>query len=693
MRMKLLALFLFCLLSPAVLLQSATGPAEFRPPAVPLVTVDPYFSIWSFSNHLTYDVTRQWTGTPMPIESAVRVDGKPYRIMGRGPRLAEPARQQSLRVFPTRTIYSFQAGEVGVRLTFLTPDLPRQINVLSRPVTYLIWQVHSLDGKPHQVQIYYDNTAELVVNKPDEAVTWKSPIVPGLSVLQMGTSAQPILGRAGDFVRIDWGYLYAAAPVSESPEFTVLAERAVGREFVSTGGLKSPMDTGMPRAANDHEPAMAFAFNLGAVGTEPVSRHLILAYDEIYPIEFLHQRLRPYWQHGGVRVSDMLESAERDFPSLHARSRKFDQELMADLTSVGGEHYAEVAGLAYRQAFAGNKLAIGPEGRPLMFLKEISSCGCAQTADVIYPESPIFLLLNPKLLEYSLIPLLHYARSGRWPYPYAPHDLGVYPLDNGRVPAKMESMPVEESGNMLLMLAGIAKAEGSAKFAAQYWPLLTEWANYLKANGLDPGNQLCTDDFTGLLAHNANLSLKAIVALGGYAMMAKMLGKTSVSESFEKTARDYARKWMQMAGDQGHTHLAFDRPGNWSQKYNLVWDRVLGLNLFPASLAEKEVADYRSQSTPFGFPLDSRAAFTKTDWESWSAALTTSKAAFSQMFEGIYNFADGTPNHLPLSDWYWIVDGTQTGFQARPVIGGVYMEMLTDPAMWKKWANNEKNHQ
>jgi len=254
-------------------------------------------------------------------------------------------------------------------------------------------------------------------------------------------------------------------------------------------------------------------------------------------------------------------------------------------------------------------------------------------------------------------------------------------------------MPVEESGNMLLMVAGIAKAEGNAKFAAAYWPLLTKWANYLKANGLDPGDQLCTDDFTGLLAHNANLSLKAIEALGGYAMMAKMLGKKSESESFESIAKGYARKWMQMAGGRGHTLLAFDRPGTWSQKYNLVWDNVLGLGLFPASLASDEMDYYRSQSTPFGFPLDSRSAFTKLDWESWSAALATSKDAFRTMFSGVYNFADRTPTRVPLSDWYWTVDGSQTGFQARPVDGGVYMEMLTDPAIWKKWAREEKNLQ
>jgi len=689
MKRKSFGIFLFCALAVAVAAKGETA-AAFRPPAVPLVTVDPYFSIWSFANHLTYDTTRHWTGSPMTMLSIVRVDGKSYRIMGHQPGMVAPAYQLSLRVWPTRTVYRFRAGEVEVRLSFLTPDLPRHIKILSRPVTYLTWQVHSLDGKRHQVEIYYDNTAELVVNTPKEVVDWKSESLPNLSVLRMGTVAQPVLGRAGDFVRIDWGYLYAAAPHSESVQDMVLPQGMATREFVSKGRLSPPAHMRKPRAADDHWPAMAFAFNLGKVGAQPVSRHLVLAYDEIYPIEYFNVRLRPYWQHGGVTVDRLLESAEHDYSSLRARCRKFDQELMASLEQVGGKHYADVSALAYRQAFAANKLAIGPDGKPLMFLKEISSCGCAQTADVIYPESPILLLLNPKLLEDSLVPLLDYAQSSRWPYPYAPHDLGTYPLDNGRVPSKMESMPVEETGNMLLMIAGIANAEGNAKFAERYWPLLTRWANYLKAKGLDPGDQLCTDDFTGLLAHNSNLALKAIEALGAYAKLARMLGKSALSTSFQQTAKEYARKWMQLAAGHGHTLLAYTRPNTWSQKYNLVWDRVLDLDLFPPSVARDEVAYYKSQSTPFGFPLDSRAAFTKLDWESWSAALTTSKDAFRRMFAGVYNFADRTPTRVPLSDWYWTVDGTQTGFQARPVVGGVYMEMLTHPSVWKKWAEGKE---
>ena len=47
--------------------------------------------------------------------------------------------------------------------------------IFSRPVTYLSWQVKSTDGKAHEVQLYYDNTAELVVsNAKTEKVTWST---------------------------------------------------------------------------------------------------------------------------------------------------------------------------------------------------------------------------------------------------------------------------------------------------------------------------------------------------------------------------------------------------------------------------------------------------------------------------------------------------------------------------------------
>jgi hypothetical protein len=286
---------------------------------------------------------------------------------------------------------------------------------------------------------------------------------------------------------------------------------------------------------------------------------------------------------------------------------------------------------------------------------------------------------------------MEYASMPRWRFDFAPHDLGRYPHANGQVygggeKTEENQMPVEESSNMIILAAAMAHAEGNAALAQRYWPALTKWAAYLKDKGLDPENQLSTDDFAGHLAHNANLSIKAIVALGAYAQMARRLGHGAEADAYMNTAREFAARWVSMAADGDHYVLAFDKPGTWSQKYNLVWDKVLGLNLFPASVAEKEMAFYEAHQGEFGLPLDNRSQYTKLDWIYWTAALAGSRKDFDALIDPTWKFADESPSRVPLSDWYWTQDAKQRGFQARSVVGGLFMKMLTDEAVWKKWA-------
>ncbi len=690
------------------------------PPATPLVACDPYFSIWSPADKLTDDDTVHWTGKPHRLSSMVRIDGKPYRVMGASPGVVPALAQTSLAVLPTRTIYTFEGAGVALTLTFMTAALPENIDVLSRPVTYLTWEFKAIDRKEHDVSLYFDASGELTVNEPRQQIAWSQEQLNDLDVLKIGSTDQPVLAKRGDDIRIDWGYLYVAAPVSKAIRGENYPRASLHDHFAKTGLARVALEHPAP-PANADTIASAFEFQLGSIGAKPVSRWLMLAYDDLYSIQYMKKNLRPYWRRNGWEAADLLKAAARDYASLQERCAAFDKELMADLTRAGGQKYARLCALAYRQCFAAGKFVADDNGQPISFCKENHSNGCIGTSDVFYPMAPQFLLFGPSVAKSFLVPFMNYAASDRWKFPFAPHDLGQYPHANGQrygggERTEENQMPVEESGNLLILMAAVAQMEGNADFAGLYWPRLEQWAEYLKAKGFDPENQLCTDDFAGHLAHNVNLSVKAICGLGAFARLCDMRGDKTKAQEYSGLAKEFAARWVKEAADssrvegvppsirgqdarntQGqdalatdHFRLAFDKPGTWSQKYNLVWDHILGLNLFPAEVARKEMDYYRKTQNKYGLPLDNRSLYTKLDWILWTATLTQERADFEALVDPVYLFLNETPDRSPMTDWYFTNDARKRGFTARPVVGGVFLQMLYDKAAWKKYAGRDK---
>jgi len=646
------------------------------------------------ADKLTDQPTKHWTGTEQPLTGLIRIDGKPLRFIGGQPRNANPApamQQVSREITPTRTLFGFEAGGVHLDLTFLTPALPGDLDVLSRPLTYISMETRSTDGQQHDVALYFDATAQLATNTPEQKVNWSRHKLPGMQVLSVGTAEQPVLAKAGDNLRIDWGYAYLAVPEGEGVE-VVASNQLTRGQFIETGALPEADDFEAPAQTSRNQIVMAGEWKLGPVGASIVSRHFMLAYDDLFAIQYFQRNLRPYWRRNGWTAADLLKAAAREYPELNIRAQRFDQELTADLVKAGGAKYAALAVLAYRQTLAAHKLAADLDGTPLYFSKENFSNGCIDTVDVTYPSAPFFLLFNPKLLRAQLTPIFEYSSLPRWRFPFAPHDLGTYPLANGQVYGGGEKtedrqMPVEESGNMLILTAALAKAEGSAEYARKYWPVLSKWAEYLREKGLDPENQLSTDDFAGHLAHNTNLSLKAILAVQSYGMLAGMLGYSDQEKAFTASAQEMAAKWKVMAEDGSHYLLAFDKKGSWSQKYNLVWDKILDFHLFPLEVARKEIAFYKTKQNAFGLPLDNRETYTKLDWIVWTATLAEKPEDFEALINPAYKFANESPTRVPLSDWYWTQDGKQRGFQARSVVGGVFIKMLENQTTWRKWSS------
>ena len=633
------------------------------------------------ADHLYDEYPKHWTGRIFGMSGMIRVDNRAQRFMGL-PSGVENVTQTSVKVHATQTVYTFDCGAVELTVRFTSPLLPDDLKLLARPATYITYSVKSKDNNPHEVQVYFDASGEWAVNNTDQKVTWNRMDVPGMNVMSIGTVDQKILGSKGDDHRIDWGHFMVAAPAGES-KVCVGDDALARRRFADRGTTLDSDDTTKPRAVRENWPVLSVVFDMGKVDATPVERHMTLAYDDIESIQYLGKNL-PGWWRGDEKLnsSDLVSMAEKQFAAIRGRCDAFDASLRADAVKAGGEKYAALCEMLYRHSISAHKLVANTDGRPFFFSKENFSNGCIATVDVTFPSAALYLAYNPTLLKGMCDPIFDYCDTGRWKFAFAPHDIGQYPLANGQVyggeKAEADQMPVEESGNMLILAAGICVREGSGEYAKKNWKNLTTWKDYLVKHGLDPANQLCTDDFAGHLARNANLSLKAIVGIGSYAKMAELMGDLTAATENYAIARDYAAKWMKLADAGDHYVLAFGKPETWSMKYNLVWDKVLGLNIFPPEVSRRELAYYKTKVNKYGLPLDNRATYTKGEYLCMIATMAPNQEQADALVDGLFRYANETTSRVPMSDWHDTVSGKMIGFQARSVVGGCFMQILND---------------
>lgn len=701
--------------------------SPLRPPSVPLVTVDPYFSIWSPANRLTDAETEHWSGRKHPLHLMVRIDGKPYRLMGAEPVSVPAMKQKNLEVGPLTTKYVFENEAAEFTVTFTTPFLPNKLYTVQMPMTLITVSFESKDSKKHDIGVYFDAGAEITVNTPDQTVVeQKVPEKNDIGVIAVGTDSQNYLGRRGDDVRIDWGYLALAvrntsgkplfgvktdrpyfAPSSRVPmpilkTFSVRNGEKARNEFATTGELTSELEPEKVYRVDESHFALTTTWEMRQ--TESMHLPIILYYYDVYSIRYFGEDI------ASVKFFDEGEEITNELPleeklhgmadgmwslvmleNFHDECREFEKTFFEDLTAVGGKDYAQLCALAYRHAFAAQKVVTDSNRMPLMFSKENNSNGSIGTVDLMYPCSPLLLYYSPALQKATMQPIFDYANTEKWKFPFAPHDVGTYPHATGQTYGGAErseenQMPVEESANMIIQVAALAVAENKADYAALHWDTLTRWADYLLEKGFDPENQLCTDDFAGHLAHNVNLSAKAIVAIAAYAQLAEKLGKTELAKKYRNKAEEFAARWVKEADDGDHYRLAFDKPGSWSMKYNLMWDDILELNLFPKEVMQKEIAYYKTQMRPYGLPLDNRSLYTKNDWILWIATMCENETDFNAFVDPVVRYVNETPSRVPLSDWYYTDSARQVGFKARSVVGAFWAPMLKDKAKWQAQA-------
>ncbi len=649
-----------------------------RAASIPLILHDPYFSIWSNADHLYDKDTVHWSGYRHKLHGYVKIDNVRYYFMGLSER-HEVIPQQSVDVTATSTTYTFENEKLALEVRFTSPLLLSDPLLVSRPCTYVDFKVEK--KTECHVEIVIEVARDLVSQRIAQVIggVYKRAAKgesPEYRYTFMGRANQVPLGGSGDRVTIDWGYVYLAATQKEA-EFSYDEEAGrLGWSYV--------------------------------VPTKECETGIVLAYDDLLSINYFGEWRKAYWTKEYPTIQDAVGAAIADRTEVLEKAQKLDEEIYKNALEVGGEDYAFLCSMSYRQVVAAHKLICDDAGNIIFLSKENDSNGCIGTVDVSYPSVPLFFLYDTEYVKGMLRPVFRFAECDVWEDDFAPHDVGRYPYAWGQVYAVKRAhvgslfprtegrvrpplyaypagndvydinmqMPVEECGNMLIMMAAIGMLDGNAEFSKQYMDTLDKWVQYLIKYGADPGEQLCTDDFAGHLAHNTNLSIKAIVGIESYAMILKQLGKEEDYVKYHKLAKEMAEDWEKRAAAGDHYMLAFGRPDTWSQKYNMVWDKLFGSELFSQEVYEKELAWYIKKQNQYGTPLDSRMNDTKSDWICWSAAMCEEQGQAKQLIAPVAEYLRKTKSRIPFGDWYDSVTGKYKHFMGRSVQGGIYMPIF-----------------
>jgi hypothetical protein len=572
----------------------------------------------------------------------------------------------------TQTKYQFKCGPIMLGVEFMTPSLIEDIDLLSLPIGQISYSIKNADNKDHKVELISLVSSDLARNNKAQKMQATAILRNDFKGIRIGTAGiQPLLQKKGDDLRIDWGFLYNVTPSISKAIHTIQIEDEWLESFIKNG--RNPES--IQQVHEGETLQLVSFFPLGKIAAGETKKEFqVLAYDDLKSVIYFEQPLEGWWHQKNPSISIALQNFVKDSKQIKAKADLFDENLYKEAKAAGGDQYAKLCIMAYRQSLAAHSISRSPNGDVLFLSKENFSNGSINTVDVTYPSAPLYLRYNPQLMKGMLNGIFFFSESGKWKKPFPAHDLGTYPIANGQT--YPEDMPVEEAGNMVILTAAVCKAEVKADYASKHWTTLGQWVEFLVKDGFDPANQLCTDDFAGHLARNTNLSLKAIMGIGAYAQLAKTLGKDDVYKKFRVIAESYAEKWIKMAADENHFSLTFDLKGSWSQKYNLVWDKLLDLGLFPSGVYDHETSYYLTKQNKYGLPLDSRKSYTKNDWIIWTSVLANQNKDFEQLIAPVYKFATETSTRVPLSDWHETKDGKQVGFQARSVVGGYFIKML-----------------
>lgn len=476
-----------------------------------------------------------------------------------------------------------------------------------------------------------------------------------------------------------WGeVVYASRPSNTSKLTVESGDPDIVREAFVTNGTLSGATPAWTSGG-----VVALAHDLGDVKDKTCATFAV-GYVREEAINYLGAAYTGYYR---ATYPDTLSAVSYfldDFGAADSESATMDSDVSSKAIDVGGTNYSDIVTLSTRQAYGGIDLVIPNDSLDtndvLGFIKEISSDGNVNTVDIIFPAFTLFYAQDPTYIRLLLDPVLKYLAAGRWPHPYVIHDIGsAYPNATGHDDGVAEVMPIEETGNLLILAYAYITATNDTAWGEQYIPLLQGYADYLVGNSIDIVSQLSTNDAAGLLANETNLAVKGAVGLKAFGALS---GQSNYSDI--GTAHGTLLYSDGVATDVNKTHFVLEYPnGNttWKVTFNLFADVLLNLQTFPQAAYEMDAAFYPTVRQTAGVGLDNRQWWAKTDWNMWAAG-TAAKAGNLETVEmfvnDLWTFISSGVNSWPFSDRYVVGNeggetvGTEYALRARPTVGGHY---------------------
>lgn len=206
------------------------------------------------------------------------IDAGLYNLLPPDPVLQ--AIQTSVNISATHTTYQFNCGGINLIVKFLSPLLVTDIDIYSRPIGYISFEAKANDGKQHDVKVYFNSSPDIARNKANQPVSVSTSKYGSLLIQTTGTTSQQVLKKRGDDVRIDWGYAYLAVKDEKGVQLS---------ESSST-------QNDLLQGAADIASLCNLKMDYGKIGIVPVSKTILLAYDDLYSIQYFNDNLQAWWK-------------------------------------------------------------------------------------------------------------------------------------------------------------------------------------------------------------------------------------------------------------------------------------------------------------------------------------------------------------------------------------------------------------